>query len=148
MLFLSFIWPRTNSSVFVVDKTSGTGDSVVFAVNTVIEFITDMTVFMGEVSVLPGAVLTWFRGLSFRPLGTIDVEWQVTLLDGWVVVVEDHAVRAELFRYHTVGAYVILVALVSVGEVPVRFRALVCEGARRCLLRRRRRSRRSRSSVR
>lgn len=61
--FLGFVWPGADPSFFVVDQPIGTGDHVELSIDTVVEFVADAAVFMGEVAVLPGAVKTGLRFL-------------------------------------------------------------------------------------
>ena len=62
-----------------------------------------------------------------RPLRTVDVEREVALLVLGAIIVEDHAVGAELLGYRAVGALVVLVALEAIGEEAVRLGTLVGE---------------------
>jgi hypothetical protein len=56
--FLGFVGPGANAGFFVVDEAVGACDHVEFAVDAVVEFVADVGLFVGEVPVLAGAVLT------------------------------------------------------------------------------------------
>lgn len=62
-LLLGLIWPGADSSFVVVDESTWAGDHVELAIDAVVELITDVAFFMGKVTVLPWAMLTWLRFL-------------------------------------------------------------------------------------
>lgn len=58
---LSFVRPRTYSSLFVVNETIGTSNHVELTINAVVELVTNACIFMCEVTVLSWAIKTWLR---------------------------------------------------------------------------------------
>lgn len=58
---LSFIRPGTDASFLVVHKSIRTGNHVGFTIDTEIELVTYVLIFVIKISMFPGTVFGWLR---------------------------------------------------------------------------------------
>lgn len=55
------IGPSADAGLRIEDKTSGASDHIELAIDTIVELVTDASLFVAKVSILSGTMMAWLR---------------------------------------------------------------------------------------
>jgi len=119
-LALSILWPGAGSLVVIIDETTGACHHICCSINTVVEFVTDLWVFMGEVAVLSWALNRGHSRLEFGTLSTVHGEGQITAFMVGALDLEEETIRTKLLLGLTLHTLIVLVTLLGVCVEPIR----------------------------
>lgn len=127
-LALSILWPGAGSLVVIVDEPTGACHHICDSINTVVEFVTNLWVFMGEVAVLSWALNRGHSRLELGTFSTVDGEGKITAFMVGALDFEEETIRTELLFWLGIHTLIVLVALLRVCEETVWLWTFECGG--------------------
>jgi len=105
--------------VIVVDETAGAGDWIGNALYAIVETITDLWVFVREITVPSWTLDGRDGGLKIGSVSAVNAEGQVTTFVVRVLDFEEESIRTQFLFWDAVYALVVFVTLLGIGKEPV-----------------------------
>jgi hypothetical protein len=120
-LALSILWPGAGALVVIIDEPTGARHNIRCSINTVVEFVANLWIFMGEVAILSWALNRGHSRLKFGTLSTINGEGKITSLMVGILDLKKETVWTQLFLRLVIHTLIVLVTLLWVGKEAIWF---------------------------